>query len=104
VLATPGQSSVFLDIPPAMPMGVVERLRPVSVDFALPVGATLVSYTDGLIERRHESLDEGFERLRLATVAKHPERLCREIMDALVGAAVPEDDIALIIMRRAAES
>ena len=37
----------------------------------LPHGAVLVFYTDGLIERRGRSLDEGFERLR-AAVATGP--------------------------------
>jgi serine phosphatase RsbU (regulator of sigma subunit) len=87
-----------------MPMGVVPDLRPCTVEVGFPEGAVLVAYTDGLIERRGESLDVGFERLVRAIEAKHPEILCRELMDALVGSSIPQDDTAVVAMRRAVQS
>ncbi|MGH9022621.1 MAG: SpoIIE family protein phosphatase, partial [Acidimicrobiia bacterium] len=45
----------------------------------------LVAYTDGLIERRQESLDVGFERLAAAIALDEPEMVCRRVMEALVG-------------------
>ena len=48
----------------------------------------MVLYTDGLIERRGESLDEGMERLRGASVATPPRcrGLCRRLTRAMVEA------------------
>ena len=58
-------------------------------------------YTDGLIERRGESLDVGFERLREAVSPGAPDRVAHEIMRRLIGSSVPGDDIALVVARRA---
>jgi hypothetical protein len=60
----------------------------------------LVAYTDGLIERRGKSLDDGLALLRGAAQARHPEQVCFEVMDAVVGRHAPEDDIAVLVLRR----
>lgn len=70
----------------------------VVVDF--PVGSTMLTYTDGLIERRDESLEEGIERLVGVVWADEPEAVCRDVMEALVGRDVPPDDIAVLAVRR----
>ena len=57
-------------------------------------------YTDGLVERRGESLDVGLERLRKAITPGHPDLVARDIMRHLIGGIVPRDDIALVVMRR----
>jgi serine phosphatase RsbU (regulator of sigma subunit) len=61
-------------------------------------------YTDGLIERRGESLDAGLERLRDAISPGPAERVAAEIMRTLVADTVTEDDIALVVMRRTASN
>ena len=62
----------------------------------LEPGATLLLYTDGLVERRGEHLDEGLERLReqLGHLVAGPgrgggdrtdlSRLCDEVLDRMV--------------------
>lgn len=66
----------------------------------LPPGSTLLLYTDGLTERRHEDPDQGLDRLRhhAITLTDEPvETFCDRI---LVDAAISEqDDIALIALR-----
>jgi anti-sigma regulatory factor (Ser/Thr protein kinase) len=62
-------------------------------------GSVLVLYTDGLVERRGESLTEGLERLRSAVHVAAPGPLCGRLMDDLVGSYVPADDIALLALR-----
>jgi hypothetical protein len=57
-------------------------------------------YTDGLIERRGEPIDAGFQRLCAATVAGPADLVARDIMRTLVAEAVPNDDIALVVLRR----
>jgi serine phosphatase RsbU (regulator of sigma subunit) len=67
---------------------------------ALPHGALMLLYTDGLIERRGESLDTGFARLAAALRPGLPREVCREVLHDLVGSQGPGDDIALFAIRR----
>jgi serine phosphatase RsbU (regulator of sigma subunit) len=62
---------------------------------------TLIAYTDGLVERRGETLDTGLKRLQDAATAR-----CDSPLDDLLGSLVteltggsPADDIALIGLR-----
>ena len=69
-------------------------------EFALEPGGGLVLYTDGLVESRTRSLDEGLERL--ARLAEHCEGDIQKLADEVVE-ALPEqrqDDIALLALRR----
>lgn len=66
----------------------------------VPRGTQLVLYTDGLVERRDESVDAGIDRLR-ATIAAHggkldPEALCPALAAALVPPDQPVDDVAIV--------
>jgi GAF domain-containing protein/anti-sigma regulatory factor (Ser/Thr protein kinase) len=64
-----------------------------------PDGTTVLLYTDGLVERRGESLDVGLERLRTAAAgACDVERLCTSMVEQLVPEA-PADDVAFIAAR-----
>jgi anti-sigma regulatory factor (Ser/Thr protein kinase) len=66
----------------------------------MPDEGTLICYTDGLVERRTESIETGLARL-LATVASGaPERVCREVMMRMVGDTPTTDDVALLVVRR----
>jgi serine phosphatase RsbU (regulator of sigma subunit) len=72
----------------------------------LPLRATLVAYTDGMVERRDRVIDEGIERLRAALHAADPGLTASALADGLIRdvAAVTDadDDIALLVMRFAA--
>ena len=66
----------------------------------LPVGSTVLFFTDGLVERRGENLDDGLDRLEalLAQVGALPlEQLCDALLRSLARAA--DDDIALLAVR-----
>jgi CheY-like chemotaxis protein len=67
----------------------------------LPPGATLVLYTDGLVERRGRTIDDGIARL--AGAAARPgtdlEAYCDRLLQH-VGPAKPSDDIAIVALRR----
>ncbi|MDX6284499.1 MAG: hypothetical protein QOH03_5570 [Kribbellaceae bacterium] len=66
----------------------------------LPEGATLLLYTDGLVERRGVDIDVGIARLASALdeLADLPlEQLCTVLVDRL--APVGDDDIALLAVR-----
>jgi PAS domain S-box-containing protein len=68
----------------------------------MPKGSTLLLYTDGLVENRHQDIDVGLERLRAvaAEVGAHdPERLCNAAVDAMVGDD-RSDDVAMLAVTR----
>ncbi len=63
-------------------------------------GATVLLYTDGLVERRDQVLDDGMDRLRSAAAELHalsPQQLCDALLDRL--ARESEDDVALLVLR-----
>ncbi|MFJ6087039.1 PP2C family protein-serine/threonine phosphatase [Streptomyces sp. NPDC092369] len=65
-------------------------------------GATLVLYTDGLIERRHEDIDTGLNRLA-DSLTRHraagPEALADAVLLELLPPGGATDDTALVIVR-----
>ncbi|MGY1696848.1 SpoIIE family protein phosphatase [Geodermatophilus sp. SYSU D00814] len=71
----------------------------------LPVGATLVLYTDGLVESRTADLDAGLARLRAVAVEgagrapADPDELCDRLLAALTGPR-RADDVALLALTR----
>jgi PAS domain S-box-containing protein len=94
--------TTFLDGARGWPLGVADpdRGRPEAVA-ALPPGSTLVLYTDGLVERRSERIEDGLERLARAASARAVlpvERFCEELIDELVGEQ-RNDDVALVALR-----
>ncbi len=67
----------------------------------LEPGATLVLYTDGLVERRGATLDDGMERLaEVAGAARSGgvQDLLDAVLDGLVGDG-PTDDVAVVAAR-----
>jgi serine phosphatase RsbU (regulator of sigma subunit)/anti-sigma regulatory factor (Ser/Thr protein kinase) len=84
-----------------LPLGTGTSVRYRQETLTLPVGATVVFYTDGLVERRTESIDEGLERLRLAVeeAPSDPERLVEHVLESLVGGGGRRDDIAVLAVR-----
>ena len=68
----------------------------------LPPGSTLLLYTDGLVERRGEDLDQGIGRLvavvgRLVQGGVPLDDLCDRVLGTLP--AHPDDDVALLALR-----
>ena len=64
------------------------------------VGCPLVVCTDGLVERRGESIDVGIARL-VSTVGQArsagPEQLADHLMEALLRGEAQQDDVALVV-------
>ncbi|MFB7663132.1 SpoIIE family protein phosphatase [Kitasatospora sp. NPDC056138] len=98
VLAEAPGSARLLELPPAAPLGV-GGVPFESVHFTLPEDGILVLYTDGLVERRDQDLDEGLELLRRTVADRRPtlEQTCDAALTALTSDTVQGDDIAVIM-------
>ncbi|MGY1724023.1 SpoIIE family protein phosphatase [Blastococcus sp. SYSU DS0533] len=82
-------------------LGVEPATRRTETVVAVPRGSTLLLYTDGLVEGRDLSLDEGTARLR-AALAELADRPLPELCDGLLERLRPEglqDDVALVALR-----
>nr|WP_202447554.1 SpoIIE family protein phosphatase [Streptomyces sp. SID5468] len=93
-----------LRVPPGAPIGV-GGVPFEAVELPAPAGATLLLYTDGLVESRTRDVWEGIERLRerlrtVGSIVCPPplEPLCDEVLDIL-GPGDRDDDIALLAAR-----
>jgi PAS domain S-box-containing protein len=95
VLRSAEKRTCLLDEKCDPPLGIATTMHEHRVD--LEPGAMLVLYTDGLVERRGESIDTGFERLRRACEVgpAEPHELC-EFLLATVRAEPTDDDIAIV--------
>jgi sigma-B regulation protein RsbU (phosphoserine phosphatase) len=101
VLAVPGQPAELLKVPGDLPVGVGEPLARHNIEVDLPLGGTVVAYTDGLVERRGEIIDEGLRRLTEHVRAEPAEAACSSIMAGMDARSV-EDDVALLAIHRTA--
>jgi phosphoserine phosphatase RsbU/P len=100
MIATPGERPELLDLPVGPPLGVLLDVKRSEKTVALPDDGLMLVYTDGLIERRGESLDAGFERLRATLRADPVDVVCRQVLRDLLGSRSPDDDVALVAIRR----
>jgi hypothetical protein len=86
----------FLQPQVGPPVGSYADAVYVSTSFTVPDGATLIGFTDGLVERRGETLDAGLGRLHDVAVAAQGdlERVMAQILERVRG---PEsvDDTAI---------
>jgi sigma-B regulation protein RsbU (phosphoserine phosphatase) len=100
VIARPGQPAEVADIPTGLMIGIAPDPPRQVTTVTAPPGTLLCFYTDGLIERPGELIDDGLARLCQAIPAEPPEVACAAVMAALVGSQPARDDIALLIARR----
>lgn len=102
MLLTPdGRVEVLASPEPDLLLGFDPAATRAEWSTELTSGATVLLYTDGLVERRGQSLDDGLARLRstLAELA-HLDLadLCDEVLERLLPAR-SEDDVALVAVR-----
>jgi serine phosphatase RsbU (regulator of sigma subunit) len=100
VLLLNSEQSEFVRAPVGVPLGIGAPLYD-SVTIPIAPNSTLIAYTDGLVERRHESLEAGMERLRKAASVEAPcvDDLLTSIVDDCFAGHVADDDTAILAIR-----
>ncbi|MFN2626037.1 MAG: SpoIIE family protein phosphatase [Mycobacteriales bacterium] len=98
LVITPQGPPYFVDVAPGPPLGVGgSTYDDASID--LPVGTTVLLYTDGLVEGRGQPIDDGLAALRRAAASRpvhSPDELCDRVLAALRRADEQDDDTALL--------
>jgi len=99
-----GQST-FLTDALAPPLGVTRDAAFLEATHPLPPDATLLLYTDGLIERRRVSLQDGLDLLSQegragVRAGADVDALCDGLLRTLTGPGPAADDIAVLAVRR----
>jgi PAS domain S-box-containing protein len=97
-LVLPDGSARLLEAPPDVLLGVDPTGERHDHCLELPVGSTLVLYTDGLVETRDSDLDTRFAEL-LAALCRHREAPLETLLDRVLADLVGEhrdDDVALL--------
>jgi anti-sigma regulatory factor (Ser/Thr protein kinase) len=92
----------FMAHRPAAPLGVAPHTNYEDFDGELQAGSTLLLYTDGLIERRGEVIDDGLKRVAtaLASAPAGLEELCEHLLARADDGSGLHDDTALVVVRR----
>lgn len=95
------QGADYISVPTGPPLGLGKTTYD-EASVTMPPGSTLLAYTDGLVERRGEVIDEGLERLRRTASGRngqHLSELVKHLLAALGDAKAP-DDTAVLALRR----
>lgn len=103
VLIRADRSVQVLDGAQSAPLGV--KSKRVDASVKLQRGDRIILFTDGLVERRHESLDAGIERLIDVATELHDHSVgdtADMIVDILGGDTGYSDDVALIVFEHRA--
>jgi sigma-B regulation protein RsbU (phosphoserine phosphatase) len=100
IIALPGQAAQPAGTASDLLLGVALQERRRAVSFPFPPGALLCLYTDGLVERRDQPIDDSIAHLCSAVAAAEPETACATVMAAMAGDTARSDDTALLMIRR----
>jgi serine phosphatase RsbU (regulator of sigma subunit) len=102
LLVGPGSMTQFLEGGHRTMIGVGFDSHGQADEITAPDGATLVLYTDGLIEERSASLSDGLDRLLKVAAAHYdadPDTLLDEILGSLLVRDRLDDDVAVLAVR-----
>ena len=91
----------FLEGASSVPLGVLPYPDFRESSQTVEPEATVVLYTDGLIERPGENIDLGLRKLAemVRDAPREPDALCDALLQALLPDGAPSDDVALLALR-----
>ncbi|MGE2834821.1 SpoIIE family protein phosphatase [Mycobacterium sp. SMC-4] len=105
ILVGADRSTQLLDEARAIPLGLTYAPQRPEGRAIMPPRSTLLLYTDGLVERRRESIDHGIARATVAVQdnrATDLEKLADVIMSRLAPGDGYHDDVAVLLYRQPA--
>jgi two-component system, chemotaxis family, sensor kinase Cph1 len=91
-----------LETPPDRPLGIGADRPRSETELVLQPGTNLILFTDGLVERRRQIIDDGIRSLSSTLTdlgppaLRDPESLCGELFARLLPDS-PEDDVGLLV-------
>ncbi len=91
----------YLESGASVPLGVLPFPEYQEATVPIDPGATVVLYTDGLVERPGENIDTGLDRLAdiVRGSTTQPQQLCDLVLGELVPDGGALDDVALLTLR-----
>lgn len=105
LLVRTSREADFVPVPVGPPLGL-DVVPYETTTVPVSAGDLLLAYTDGLVERRGESIDEGLDRLARAVTGAavaagdvQLDRLVDDVLAVMVEDGSPRDDVALLVVR-----
>ncbi|WP_054813070.1 SpoIIE family protein phosphatase [Nocardia arizonensis] len=103
IVADVGKPGRLLEDGRSVPLATFEMPSRPEATATLAPGATVVLFTDGLVEQRGVDIDEGFAKIA-AVLADTSGTLPREVADAVLSRLRPaagyDDDVAMVVYRQ----
>ena len=101
LVVDPSGSARYLEDGRTLPLGVEGDVPLEAAETTLETGATIVLYTDGLVERRDAPLDVGLELVRVTagSVAGGPDTLVDHVLRGVFEGTERYDDVAILAAR-----
>jgi PAS domain S-box-containing protein len=103
VLATPESDPILLSDARSVPLAVQRNGSRPQTSVVVPPGSTLMLYTDGLVERRDASIDDGIARVaEIVTDGMNlpVDAVAEGLLSEMAPPAGYDDDIAIVVYRR----
>lgn len=98
LVLAPDGTARFVEPNTAPPVGIPAAGPQVELDFVVERGSLVVLFTDGLVERKGRSIDDGLNELAKAVAIgpTDPEALCDHVLATIFAHREPDDDVAVL--------
>ena len=100
VYAPPGAPAIVVPTRHDLLIGLDAAAKRHVVRLGLEPGGLFCCYTDGLVERRDEVIDDGIDRLRTCVAGRQAETLSALVTRTMAESRPRRDDTAVLILRR----
>jgi serine phosphatase RsbU (regulator of sigma subunit) len=97
ILVNPDHSTELIEFEGEVPIGVVDKPNYSEHDIELPPYGELIVYTDGIVERRGESLDEGLRRALTWWQEGTASEVAKNFIDQAIQDGAGSDDMAVLV-------